>query len=965
MTKIQILPYPPTIGNCPEISSIFAAKFNVMIRKILCMTALALSAGLAWAQMIVPPGEALQNDPSVRVGKLENGLTYYIKHNAKPEKRAEFYLYTGVGAIEERPAQAGLAHFLEHMAFNGSKNFPEKGVINSMEKIGARFGENINAGTGIEETSYMLNNIPIVRPGIIDTSLLVLYDWTHLLTIDPVEIDKERPVIIEELRTRRNASWRVFEATLPVLYKDSKYASCNLIGTAEGLESFPAHELTGFYKKWYRPDLQAIIVVGDFDVDDMEAKIQSLFATIPTPQTPDPREEFPVPGNKEPLISIVTDPELAYTSVSVHFKHQPIPNEMNPLGMVYILNLMKSMASSMLNERLRELVQKPDAPFLDASVGFGSLCRSVDRFSAGVAAKEGAGLTAFNAALLELERVVRFGFTESELERAKANLIRRLERRAENAGDRTNAEFVQGYIAHYRDNSPYLTPEYELQIAKGYLPFIMREQVNELVKESITDENIVITYSAPQKAGVAVPEEKDFITALRLVKSAWLEPYTEKVSSEPLVNASLLKGGKVERERSGMFGSTVWMLDNGVRVVIKPTDYKKDEVTFTAFKQGGTSTVATADLPSVEVGLANFMQVSGVSKFPLMELNKKLTGIIASVQPYLSTYEQGFRGSASPKDVEVMLQLLYLRMAAPRFVEAEFAPVMAQLHTFVSNMSKQPNFLFNKELYHILYPENPRRIILDEEIISKIDFSTMERVYKALFGAADGMTIVIVGNITPDEIKPLVEKYIGSLPLKGESPAWRDEGVYLPKGLIEHSFNVPMETPKATVRLMYHGELPNTLENKIKMSFLRQVLDLVYTETLREEEGGTYGVSTNGSVDGRPLDLFQLVISFDTNPERASELAALAKRGISDLAARGPTSEQVQKTIGNMVKRFEESRIQNGYWSSALLQYARDRIDGHTQFVELVSGMTVKAVQEFAQKILSQGNFVEFIMLPQ
>ena len=426
-----------------------------------------------------------------------------------------------------------------------------------------------------------------------------------------------------------------------------------------------------------------------------------------------------------------------------------------------------------------------------------------------------------------------------------------------------------------------------------------------------------------------------------------------------------MKGGKVVQESEGAFGATVWALDNGVQVVIKPTDYRKDEVSFWAFRQGGTSTVATADLPSVETGLTMFMPLSGLSGFPVTELNKKLAGIIASVIPYVSTYEEGFRGSASPKDVEVMLQLLYLRMVEPRFVESEFAPVMAQLHAIVPNLPKNPNYLFSKELMNMLYRGNPRRSLLSEETVAKIDFSVMERVYKTLFGAVDGMTIVMVGNVVHDEIKPLVEKYIGSLPVKKESPMWRDEGIYLPKGSIEHSFRVLMETPKATVRHFYHGEMPNSLVNRVKMVFLRQVLDLIYVETLREEEGGTYGVSTGGVVDNKPFDLFQLSISFDTDPERAAEMAALAKKGLSDLALHGPTEDQILKTIGNMIKRFEENQIQNGYWMSLLAGYYSDHFDSFTQYEELVTGMTVEVIKEFAQMILSQGNFVELIMMPQ
>ncbi|MCL2739406.1 MAG: insulinase family protein, partial [Bacteroidales bacterium] len=607
-----------------------------------------LAWSAAWGQPVTAPGSPLQNDPSVRVGQLDNGLTYYIKQNLKPKKRAEFYLFIPMDTVE------------------------------------------VQSGPTADNALWALRE----------------------------EIDNERP------------------------------------------------------------DVQAIIVVGDIDVDEIEQKIQTIFADIPKPEMPHPKASRAVPDHKEPLMSIATDSEALNTLVSMLYKQPPPLFETNHLGTAYILEMMKSMTAAMLNERLGEIAQRPDAPFLDASAGLSDLCLSGQGLTVEAVSKDGAGMTAFYALLQELERLHRFGFTESELSRAKTNMIRMLERKVDNASERTNSELAGAYIAHFRDNKPYMTPEYELRLAKGYMPFIRLSQMNELAKELMGDENIVITYNAPPKAGVAMPEEKDFIAALKSVKSIWLEAYTEKLSSAPLVDASTLKGGKIIREESGPFGSILWVLDNGVQVVLKSGDLKKDEVGFTAFKQGGTSILSTEDLPAAVVGLPAFLPVSGVSNFPFMELNKKLAGTIASVSPYIAAYEQGFQGTASPKDFETMLQLLYLRIAAPRFVESEFVPVMAQLHTVVPNMSRQPDYLLNKELYDLLYKGNPRRFIPSEEILAKIDFTAMEKVYHTLLGTADGMTIVMTGHIEPEKIKPLIELYIGSLPVRGGTPAWKDEGIY-------------------------------------------------------------------------------------------------------------------------------------------------------------------------------------------
>ena len=924
-----------------------------------------LFVGMAWAQP-VNPQSVLQNDPTVRVGKLDNGLTYYIKYNGKQEKRAEFYLFTDVGAIQETPEQDGLAHFLEHMCFNGTKNFPGKGILNYMESIGARFGENINAGTGVEQTSYMLNNIPVIREGIIDSSLLVLHDYAHFVTNDPVEIDKERPVIMEELRGGMNASRRMMEAMFKVVYKDSKYANCNVIGTLDGLASFPYHALTDFYQTWYRPDLQAVIVVGDIDVDAVEGKIKSIFADIPKPTTPNPKVVFPVPDNKEPLISIVTDPEASSTSVGILYKSPSALKEYNNLGMTYLTDMVKSLASRMLNLRYNEISRQENAPFLSAGGGFDQMCDPVEVFNLNAGSKDGAGLIAFEAMLKELERVDQFGFTDSELERAKTSMLRSMERRVEMAADRRNAEFVQGYIQNFSGNHPYMTPEYELEVAKGYMPFVSVAAINQFVKESIKEENVIITYSAPQRDGLTIPTEKDFLAIMAAVKRSKLAPYEDNVSTEPLVNVEALKGGKVVKEVAGMYDSKVWTLENGVTVIIKPTELRKDEVMMSAYKAGGSSTVATADLPSIDGSVFGlYANSSGVSTFPAVELTKKLTGKIASVSPNISLYEQGFSGSSSSKDIETMLQLLYLRITAPRFEASEFAPVMAQLQAYVPNLKKQPAYTFQKTLMETFYENNPRRQIISESYLEKVDLKRTERVYRTLLGAVDGMTFVFVGDFQADALKSLVEKYIGSLPVKGETPSWKDEGIYMVKGKKELTVTTEMEVPKTSVQQYYHGEIPYTLENVYTGMALKQILDLVYTERIREDEGGTYGVSTQLSLSIRPIEGFTLLVAFDTDVEKAAKLKDLARSSFVELSENGPTDEQMQKTIGNMLKRFEEQQILNNYWFSCLINYYKYNIDNYSRYEEMVKKISKDDIRALAAKILQEGNFIDARLDPK
>ena len=529
-------------------------------------TLLLVSAVAAMAQQV----EQLEQDKDVKVGKLDNGLTYYIRHNEKPAERASFYLVTNVGAIQETPAQDGLAHFLEHMCLNGTKNFPGKGIISYMESIGAKFGYNVNAATGVEQTAYMLMNVPLNRKTVVDSSILILHDYSHFVTNDPAEIDAERGVIIEEWRTRRDASQRGREALLSVVYKDSKYATCNIIGTKENLETFKPEELVNFYQTWYRPDLQAVIVVGDVDVDYVEGKIKEYFNQIPKAENPKAKDVIKIPDNKEPLVSIFTDKELNTTDVTLFIKSEPMPEAYNATNMKAIAKLNNNCFNA-----LDDMSKSANAPFISASAGFGKLCETLEAFVLGVTTKDGEGLKGFEAALVELERAKKFGFTQDEYDRAKTNILKALENRKNNADSRQNEQFCRTYMNNFVDNEPYMTPEYEYNITKQYLDMLPVAAVNQTFGQVITSDNNVISYSAPAKEGVAVPTEKELTDALETAKNADIKPLESAVSNEPLMDASVLKGSKIKKEEKGEFGSTVFTLSNGIKVIVKPTDFKK------------------------------------------------------------------------------------------------------------------------------------------------------------------------------------------------------------------------------------------------------------------------------------------------------------------------------------------------------------------------------------------------------
>ncbi|HHV04492.1 MAG: insulinase family protein [Bacteroidales bacterium] len=935
------------------------------MKKYLTTLLALLVAGISAIAQMANPQEPLKNDPAVRIGKLENGLTYYIRHNTKPEKRAEFYLFTNVGAIQENERQAGLAHFLEHMALNGTKNLPGKMLISYLESIGCNFGRNINASTGMEQTMYMLNNIPMLREGVLDTCLLIMHDYAALVTNDPVEIDKERGVIIEELRTRRTAQWRMFEGALPYLYKGSKYAECNLIGTIEGLSTFPARELVDFYETWYRPDHQAVIVVGDIDVDQVESKLIALFQDIPAPATPSPKKVIPIPENDDPIIGIVTDPEAQSTGIVFIIKSEPIPNQMRSLGMIYMVDMFKSFISHMMNDRFQEIAQKPDAPFLGANLMFTSLTTSVDATYFSLASKDGEGLTAFEALMTEVEKMRRYGFTGSELERAKTNYLRHLEQAAENTSDRMNSEFINAIINNFAFNGPILDPVYELEVAKGYLPFIQIDQINQLAQQVITPENRIVLFTSPARKDLSIPAQQDIMEVLNKMEDIEIEAYQEEVSDEPIVNTEAIVPGKIIKEKPGAFESIEWTLSNGVKVIVKPTMHKKDEVLFSMQNDGGLSILSEDLLPSVENNVFTlWVQSNGVGNFNATALKRKLTGKIASARPFIGGYTQGINGSASPQDIQTLLELVYAHIVTPRFVESEFEAPMAQLKAIVPNLEKNPNFALQKEIFKTLYNDNPRSQIVSGELLEKVSLADLERAYRLCFGNANGAVVTIVGNVDPANLKPLVELYLGSLPAATKPAVWIKNDNRIQKGNVQNHFKVAMETPKTTIVNVYSADLEYNLKNDVYMDAVKSILDQAYIKSLREDEGGTYGASVQTISTENPVEHAAFLIMFDTDTEKQERMRQIVEADVMNLVENGPSEEYVNKTKENFLKNRQENLIRNNFWLEVLNSYYCDDIDIYTDYDQLVKEITPANVRKFITGFIGQGNFIDISMNP-
>ncbi len=908
----------------------------------------------------------LPNDPEVRVGKLDNGLTYYIRHNDKPAQRAEFYLATNVGAIQETPDQDGLAHFLEHMCFNGTKNFPGKTLLEYLQSIGAEFGGNINASTGVEETTYMLNNIPVTREGIIDTCLLIMHDYSHFVTCDPVEIDKERGVIIEERRARRTASWRLHEQSLPYYYGDSKYAGCTLIGSQENLESFKPESLTNFYHTWYRPDLQALIVVGDIDVDSIEAKIKSTFADIPAAENPKPKEAIKIPDNEKPLIGVLTDPECSSSSIEVLWRSEADDEAYNSTDIGFLTEMAKTMIAMIMSERFDAITSKPGAPFLGAGLGAGNLCETCQATFGTVAFKDGEWESAFRAFLTEVERMRRYGFSSAELQRAKDNILSSFEKAVEAADTRKNADFVRPLIDNFFDNDPYMTPEVRYETAKQLLGQVP-DQIFTLAANALIDgKSVSIVYKAPAKEGLAHPTPEQLQAVYDEVSAAEIEaPVEEKVASE-FVDPATLKGSKVKKTAKGLYGSTVWTLRNGAKVVVLPTEYKKDQILFTWFKNGGETLIDDEDLPSFESNIYGlFQRNSGISKFSSNEASKMLAGKNLSASSYISDIRHGISGSTTPKDLETALQIAYLTYCDPRFDQEEYEVGIEQIKAVLPNIVNQPNFKLQNEVGRAVYgPDCKRNIELNEETLEKANLATIERVYRSLFKDAAGLTAVFVGNIDLETFKPLCEKYIGSIPKGKKATTWKDNSPKVVKGEVIDRFSTDMQTPKNTVILFYTASIPYSVKTATMLKAAGYILDMIYVDTLREEEGGTYGAQASMSMTAQPEPEAAIQVAFETNPSQCERLIELAKEGLHKLAYEGPTEEQMTRTLENFKKEIPEKRLNNSYWLSNILKNEYLGIDYDAEYEAAVNEISAEGIKDVLQKVLESGNFIEIVMSP-
>ncbi|MCR5013335.1 MAG: insulinase family protein [Bacteroidales bacterium] len=929
--------------------------------------ALTLLAVLAMSMtMLAQTGMPVPVDPNVRVGKLDNGLTYLIRHNEKPAERANFYIAQKVGSILEEENQRGLAHFLEHMAFNGLKHFPKKAMLDYMERNGVKFGTNVNAWTSFEQTVYMLNNVPTTNPGLVDSCLLVLHDWSSFISLEDDEIESERGVILEEMRQGASAQMRIYDKVLPEIYPNSPYGSRMPIGTEEVVSGFEHQALRDYYHKWYRPDLQGIIVIGDIDVDQIEKRIIEMFADIPAPVNPAERVHFPVADNEEPIVSIATDVEETSYDISIFFKHDVTPDAQKSDISYWLGTLIENFISNMFNDRLQELTQKANPPFIYGYGDYGTFMISdtKDAWTIAAAAKDKDGIDeAMNAIVSESKRMKEFGFTESEYARAKADVLKAYERQFEERNKQETSRYFNEMLSHFLTNEPMMGIETEYQLVQQIIPNLPLEAINAYAKEMVTDNNIVIMLTAPQKEGEALPGKTELLEMFNKANSIEVEPYKETVSNEPLL-AELPEPGKIARtELLKDFDATMLTMKNGVKVIYKPTDFKDDEILMSAYSFGGVSVMDESN-PYILQEINSLVNLGGVGNFSAIDLPKVLAGKHVRVSPSISNYTEGINGSCSVKDLETMLQITYLYFNNMRSDDEAFQSYLTRTKAVLANAESDPMTTFSDSLNAVLYNNHPLTKRMKAEDYDKIDYAKAMKMAAERFADPNNFVFTFVGNIDPKTFEPLVAQYLGGMKAKKNNETWRDNGMSIVKGNHITHYHKAMENPKATCYMFYNGPMDYTRKNMMTMELLSDILSIVYTEKIREDEGGTYGVGVNGGLQQYPAGNFTMVIGFETNLEMYEKLMDIAKREVNLIGSEGPREQDLKKVKEYKIKKHAEDLDNNRYWMSCIQTQVRDGINMMAGYDELVNSITSEDIANMAKTVM-KGYHKEVVQLPE
>lgn len=932
-------------------------KFLQRISALLVFVACAMTT---FAQQMPP----IPIDPQVRIGKLDNGLTYYIRQNNYPEGQANFYIAQKVGSILEEDNQRGLAHFLEHMCFNGTEKFPGNGVVKYLEGIGVKFGSDLNAYTSIDETVYNIDNVPVSVEGAIDSCLWILHDWADGLLLEGEDIDKERGVIHEEWRQRNNAQQRMLEQMLPIMYPGgNRYGHRMPIGTMEVVDNFPYEALRDYYEKWYRPDQQGIVVVGDINVDEIEAKIKSIFSDIEMPENAAERIYYPVADNKEPIIAMAKDKEQQYGITYIYAKHDAVPNEAKE-NMAYLMwCYARNMYAQMMQSRMNELAMQPDAPFVEGFVNDGDyfLSKTKSALNGAVVPKEGMTMEAIAMLYREMLRAHRHGFTESEYVRARAEYLTHLESAYNERDKMRSRSFCQEYVRHFIDNEPILGIENEYALMNQLAPNIPVDAVNQLSQQFMSDSNLVVMSMFPDKEGMTYPTEEEIKQLLVSVAAEDITAYVDQVSDEPLL-AQEPTPGKVVKTKDAKYGYKELTLSNGATVYLKSTDFKADQIIMRAFSKGGQALYDESENINLSL-VSDVIQNNGLGNFSSTDLQKVLAGKKAGVSASVNMYTETVSGNSTPKDFETLMQLIYLQFTAPRLDDEAFASYKSKMKALLENQEMDPSSALSDTITKVLYNNHPRAINMKAADVEKIDDKRILEIYKERFANAADFNFIFTGAIDEAVAIPLIEKYIGSLPAGGKKEKYHDVKMNISKGEHKNIFEKQMATPAATVLVVYSGKAKSDLKNQLLMSITSQILDIIYTEEIREKEGGTYGVNCIGQLSNVPKEQAVMQIIFQTDPDKREHLTQMAIDLLNKFAEEGPDQKNLDKVREYIQKKYTENQKENSYWSNLMYNYVLNGYDGYEDYEETLNSITVDDLKKFVQKLLKQGNAIEVSMV--
>jgi len=922
----------------------------------------------------------LPQDPEVRTGKLKNGMTYYIRHNAKEPGLADFYIAQRVGSIQEEPRQRGLAHFLEHMAFNGTKNFPGKGkrlgIVPWCETIGVKFGANLNAYTSVEQTVYHIGAAPLRREGIVDSCLLVLHDWSHYLLLEDTEIDKERGVIHEEWRTRRagRAVQRLMEQAMPKVYRGTKYEDCMPIGSMDVVDNFAYQDLRDYYNKWYRPDLQAIIVLGDVDVDKIEKKIRKMFSPIPMPKNAARREYYPVGDNERMIVDIEKDKEQPIVLCHLYMKRDATPDEAKNTEEYLRGGYVDGLISYMLNDRLSELKQQAVPPFQSAT-GRASdffLSRTKEAFSLSISCKQESILGGIIAAVAACERVRQQGFTQAELTRAKAFRLNHDERKWNERNDRTNSRLVSLCVQHFLACEPLISIDKQWELTQKFDREVTLEEVNEAVRQLITDQNQVCIMYAPDKETVALPSEQQIEDVILATQRQQYAPVDEAVPEgatmsqyvDSLLRTTVHDGSAIVTERPWKHGFTELVLSNGMHVYVRQTDYNANTIQLKMKAEGGTSVYGDDDIPQFSL-ISSGVSEGGVGRWDATALRKLLTGKSVRVQAQVGSRSRSITGGASIKDAETMMQLCYLYFTQPRRDSVAFEGFRNRTHSFLTNRNASPRVDYNDSITAILYGHHPRLEPMSQERLARADYDRILDIYKERFSNAADFQTVIIGNMSLDELRPMIVKYLATLPAQTEvrhQPQVIPQ-IVAPSGV--HVFTKKMATPLANVSIYYAADVEFSPKNDLVLDFLKRTLSIAYTDSVREEKGGTYGVGVEFDLDKDDSPNAVLRISYNADPERYEELNPIVYKQLQTIADKGPEAMSMSKVREYLLKQYDQMAITNDYWDYVAWHELDDEADFDEGYCDLVRAVTPQDVQQMARLLVSRGRCIEVTMLSE